>query len=106
MESLDGTIVLVTGATSGLGLAMARALVGAGAQVGVTSRTRERAEATAVELGPQAVGFRVDVRDEESVAELVDAACDRFGRIDMVVNNAGIGMLTVNPRFPAYAQPF
>jgi NAD(P)-dependent dehydrogenase (short-subunit alcohol dehydrogenase family) len=106
MESLDGTRVVVTGATSGLGLAMARALVAAGARVGVTSRSRERAEATAGELGPPAVGFGVDVRDEDSVAALVDTACDRFGGIDMVVNNAGIGMLTVNPRFPAYAQPF
>jgi NAD(P)-dependent dehydrogenase (short-subunit alcohol dehydrogenase family) len=106
MESLDGTRVVVTGATSGLGRAMAQALAAAGARVGVTSRRRERAEATARELGQQVLGFGLDVRDERSVAALVDEACERFGNIDMLVNNAGIGMRTVNARFPAYVQPF
>ena len=85
---------------------MAAALVAAGAQVGVTSRSRARAEETARELGPQAVGFGLDVRDERSVAAFVDEVHDRFGGIDVLVNNAGIGMLTVNPRFPGYVQPF
>lgn len=105
-ESLAGTQVVVTGATSGLGRAMAEALVAAGARVGVTSRSRERAEATALELGPQAVGFGLDVRDEKSVVGFVDAARERLGGIDMLVNNAGIGMRTVNPRFLTDAQPF
>jgi NAD(P)-dependent dehydrogenase (short-subunit alcohol dehydrogenase family) len=56
-ESLDGARVLVTGATSGLGRAMAEALAAGGARVGVTSRSRERAEATAGQLGPAVVGF-------------------------------------------------
>src|SRR5690349_19499770 len=106
MELLDGTRVVVTGATSGLGRAMAEALVGAGARVAVTSRSPERAEATARALGPRALGSGLDVRDEGSVAAFVDEALARLGGIDVLVNNAGIGMLAVNPRFPAYAQPF
>ncbi len=106
MEALDGTRVLVTGATSGIGRAMAEALAAAGARVGVASRSRTRAEATARELRGQVMAFGVDVRDEQSVAMFVDEARARLGGIDMLVNNAGIGMRTVNPRFPAYAQPF
>jgi NAD(P)-dependent dehydrogenase (short-subunit alcohol dehydrogenase family) len=105
-DVLDGVRAVVTGATSGLGRAMAEALAGAGAQVGVTSRSRERAEATAGDLGPGAVAFRLDVRDERSVAAFVDEADDRLGGIDVLVNNAGIGMRTVNPRFLAHEQPF
>jgi NAD(P)-dependent dehydrogenase (short-subunit alcohol dehydrogenase family) len=105
-ESLDGARVVVTGATSGLGRAMAEALAAAGAHVGVTSRSRERAEATARELGPAVVGFELDVRDERSVAVFVAEARERFGGIDTLVNNAGIGMRTVNPGFLAYEQPF
>jgi NAD(P)-dependent dehydrogenase (short-subunit alcohol dehydrogenase family) len=106
MESLEGTRVVVTGATSGLGRAMAQALVAAGARVVVTGRSRDRAEAAAQDLGPTTVGIGLDVRDEESVAALVDQIQHRLGGIDVLVNNAGIGMRTVNPRFPAYAQPF
>jgi NAD(P)-dependent dehydrogenase (short-subunit alcohol dehydrogenase family) len=105
-ESLDGTRVVVTGATSGLGRAMAAALAAAGAQVGVTGRLPERAEATARGLGPHVVGFGLDVRDERSVAAFVDEASERFGGLDMLVNNAGIGMRTVNPRFLTDPQPF
>jgi NAD(P)-dependent dehydrogenase (short-subunit alcohol dehydrogenase family) len=82
-ESLDGARVVVTGATSGLGRAMAEALAAAGARVGVTSRSRERAEATARELGPAVVGFELDVRDERSVAVCV-ADVSIFGGADVI----------------------
>jgi NAD(P)-dependent dehydrogenase (short-subunit alcohol dehydrogenase family) len=106
MEKLDGTRVVVTGATSGLGRAMAAALAAAGARVALTSRSQARADATARELGPEVTAFELDVRDERSVAAFVDATDQQLGGIDMLVNNAGIGMLSVNSRFPAYAQPF
>jgi gluconate 5-dehydrogenase len=85
---------------------MAQALAAAGARVAVTSRSPELAGATAGELGPPAVGFGLDVRNEQSVAAFAGAAAERLGGIDMLVNNAGIGMRTVNARFPDYVQPF
>ncbi|GGI98143.1 hypothetical protein GCM10010121_005520 [Streptomyces brasiliensis] len=90
--------VLVTGGTSGLGLAMATALAEAGASVALTGRSAARAEAVAAGL-PGALGLELDVRDEASVARAVERAWSRLGGIDMLVNNAGIGMRTVNPRF-------
>lgn len=96
----------MTGATGGLGRAMATALVAAGAQVAVTGRDRDRAEAVARELGPAAAGFELDVRHETSVAACVDGVHQRFGGVDLLVNNAGIGMRTVNPRFLSSPQPF
>ena len=89
---------LVTGGTSGLGLAMAAALAGAGLRVAVAGRSGERAAAAAEGL-PGALGVEMDVRDERSVARAVDTAWSRLDGIDMLVNNAGIGMRTVNPRF-------
>jgi NAD(P)-dependent dehydrogenase (short-subunit alcohol dehydrogenase family) len=105
MVELRGTRVLVTGGTSGLGLAMAGALVQSGAQVAVTGRNRERAEHTAAELGPGALGLELDVRDVDSVAAGVDGVYEAFGGLDLLVNNAGIGMRTVNPRFMTESQP-
>ncbi len=106
MAQLSGTRVLVTGGTSGLGRAMAQALAQAGARVAVTSRYRERALATAAELGAGALGVELDVRDVRSVSAAVDSAYAMLDGLDVLVNNAGIGMRTVNPRFMTESQPF
>src|SRR5216683_5026976 len=68
-------------------------------------RSAAQAAAAAAEL-PGAAGIEVDVRDESSVARAVDQAWSRLGGIDMLVNNAGIGMHTVNPRFTTHPQGF
>jgi NAD(P)-dependent dehydrogenase (short-subunit alcohol dehydrogenase family) len=97
--------VLITGGTSGLGLAMASALAAAGARVALTGRSGERASSVAAEL-PLAVGIEMDVRDDASVASGVDQAWSELGGIDMLVNNAGMGMRTVNARFMTHPQGF
>jgi gluconate 5-dehydrogenase len=96
---------LVTGATSGLGLAMAEALAGAGLRVAVAGRSGERSAKVAAGL-PGAFGLEMDVRDEESVASGVAAAWSRLDGIDLLVNNAGIGMRTVNPSFMTEPRGF
>jgi gluconate 5-dehydrogenase len=106
MAPLSSTRALVTGGTSGLGRAMAGALVQAGARVVLTSRDRERAETAAAELGSGAFGLELDVRDASSVAAAVDSAYELLEGLDVLVNNAGIGMRTVNPRFMTEPQPF
>jgi gluconate 5-dehydrogenase len=100
----DGVRVLITGGTSGLGEAMARALVDAGARVAVTGRDADRTRQAADRLGATGVGM--DVRDEEAVGRGVAEAFDVLGGLDVLVNNAGIGMRTVNPRFLTDPQPF
>lgn len=106
MVDLIGTRVLVTGAGSGLGRAMADALVKAGATVAVTSRDRSRALTVAAALGSSAIGLELDVRDEASVWSAVEEVYERLSAVDVLVNNAGIGMRTVNPRFMSEPQPF
>ena len=105
-SELNGIRVLVTGATGGLGAAMATALTEAGARVMVTGRDQARADEAAKALGSPAIPCRLDVRDERSIAACVARARDAWGGIDMLVNNAGIGMRTVNPRFLSKPQPF
>src|SRR5487761_1783592 len=96
---------LVTGGTSGLGLAMAAALAGAGLRVAVAGRSAERAAQAADGL-PNAFGVELDVRDEDSVTRGVRTAWARLDGIDLLVNNAGIGMRTVNPRFMTEPRGF
>jgi gluconate 5-dehydrogenase len=99
VDDLAGTRVMVTGATSGLGAAMADALSAAGATVVATSRSPARAQAAAQRLGQDAMGVALDVRDEAAVDSTVGEIWDRLDGLDVLVNNAGIGMSTVNPRF-------
>jgi NAD(P)-dependent dehydrogenase (short-subunit alcohol dehydrogenase family) len=84
---------------------MASALAAAGAHVALTGRSGQRAEAVADGL-PGAIGIELDVRDEASVHRAVEQAWSRLGGIDMLVNNAGIGMRTVNPQFMTQPQGF
>jgi NAD(P)-dependent dehydrogenase (short-subunit alcohol dehydrogenase family) len=106
----DGARVLITGGTSGLGAAMAAALLDAGAEVALTgrdgARARSAAESLAAGHGGNAVGLGMDVRDEDDVARGVDRVFHALGGLDVLVNNAGIGMRTVNPRFLTDPQPF
>ena len=102
---LAGTRVLITGASSGLGRAMAEALLAAGASVALTSRDAARARALATRLGERAVGIGLDVREPSSVEAAVAETHARLGGLEMLVNNAGIGMRTVNPRFLTEPQP-
>jgi gluconate 5-dehydrogenase len=98
---LKGIRALVTGGTSGLGFAMSQALAEAGARVALTARTEPRVQdaVTRIARGDQVTGLVMDVRDEYSVTAGVDRALTRLGGIDVLVNNAGIGMRTVNPHF-------
>lgn len=101
--------VLITGGTSGLGLAMARALVDDGAHVVLTGRDAGRSAAAAASLtghGGRAEGIGMDVRDEAAVDRGVADAAARLGGLDALVLNAGVGMRTVNPDFLTDPQPF
>lgn len=89
---LTGKTALITGASRGLGQQFARALAGAGADVAVTSRTRDSLAATAKEveaLGRRAVCVELDVREEASIHRAVAEAIGGLGHIDILVNNAG-----------------
>ena len=86
---LAGKAVLITGGTDGLGLALAQRLVADGAHVAVCGRDLDRLERAQGVLGGGALCYEADVTNASSLEAFVDAARERFGRIDGVVNNAG-----------------
>ena len=95
-ERLDGTVALVTGASSGIGEASARELARHGAAVAITARRKDRLDALAQEIerdGGSALAIEADVTDQEQVRRLVGETVNRLGRLDTVVNNAGVMLL-------------
>ncbi len=86
----NSPIVLVTGGSSGLGMATARRFAQAGCQVIITGRNDEKLQAAAHELGPQVEGLRFDMDDLAEIPAFVQQIVDRYQRIDVLVNNAGI----------------
>ena len=89
--TLDGTVALVTGASSGIGEATARALRAAGAQVALAARRKDRLDALAAELG--GLALETDVTDREQAIAAVERTAAELGRLDTVVNNAGVMLL-------------
>ena len=87
---LSGKRVLITGASSGVGMVAARDFVADGATVALLARRSDRLELLAEELGPAAHVFTVDVADPDAVATAVDAADSALGGLDVVINAAGV----------------
>jgi len=90
MFDLKGKTALVTGATGGIGGAIAKALYGQGATVGISGTKAEKLEALASELGERVYALPCDLRDRPAVAQLADTAEKTLGQVDILVNNAGI----------------
>ena len=93
---LEGTVALVTGASSGIGEATARALARQGAAVALAARRRERLEALAGEIreaGGRALVLETDVTEEPQARAAVEQTVDELGRLDTLVNNAGVMLL-------------
>ncbi|MBS9534768.1 SDR family oxidoreductase [Mycobacterium sp. M1] len=91
---LSGRTAIITGASRGIGLAIAQRLAGAGANVVLTARTQEAADAAAAQVDGTALGVAAHVAEDDAAQRCIEAVLDRFGGIDMLVNNAG-----TNPAF-------
>ena len=90
-QVLDGTVALVTGASSGIGEATARALAAQGAKVALVARRKDRLDALASELG--GLALETDVTDREQAIGAVERTVSALGRLDTVINNAGVMLL-------------
>lgn len=88
-ESLTGRTAIITGASRGIGLAIAQRLADAGANVVLTSRKQESADAAAAQVGGTALGVAAHAVDEDAARRCVELTLDRFGSLDILVNNAG-----------------
>src|SRR5437773_1640383 len=98
---LDDKVAVVTGASSGLGVAFAKALAEAGADLVLAARRAERLEQTrrlVEERGRRAIAVAADVSRPEDAQAVVDAATEEFGRVDVLVNNAGKGTAVPSTR--------
>jgi 3-oxoacyl-[acyl-carrier protein] reductase len=88
---LDGHVAIVTGGSRGIGLAIARGFVARGARVIVSGRSRSDLDAVSSQLGAAAAAVQGDVADPAVADALVRTALDRFGGVDSLINNAGVG---------------
>lgn len=91
ITTLEGKVAIVTGGASGIGAACTRMLASSGCKVMIADRNLALGQHLASELGSAVAAVEVDVADEESCRRMVEATEQRFGRLDIAVNNAGVG---------------
>lgn len=105
---LEGKTALITGASSGLGFAMAKALAANGASVLITARSEDKLKEAVQQLQQygDVQGTPMDVRDEDSINKVLGWVKAQWGKLDILINNAGIGMRTVNLNFLTDPKPF
>ncbi len=92
MPNLTGKVAIVTGSTKGIGLAIAERMINDGISVVVSSRTESEVASVVERLGDHAFGIVCDVADAKACQRLVDETVERFERLDVLVNNAGLGI--------------
>ncbi len=92
---LSGQVAVVTGASTGLGVQMAKALANQGANIVCLARRKEKVDANAAEIaaayGVKTIGVKCDITDTEAIEVAVDEILEKMGRIDILINNAGTG---------------
>ena len=89
-QSLEGKVVLITGASSGIGAATARALAALGCKLALAARRKDRLEALAADLATETLSLEADVTRVEDVTRMVERTVQHFGRIDVLFANAGV----------------
>ncbi|HEY3895519.1 MAG TPA: SDR family oxidoreductase [Pseudonocardiaceae bacterium] len=97
MAGIEGKVVAITGASSGIGEATALLLAERGAKVVLGARRTDRLEALVTRIanaGGEAAYARTDVRRRDDLSDLVELACERYGKLDVLANNAGIGLIS------------
>ena len=94
MRKLENKVVIITGASMGIGEAITRLFAAQGAKLALAARSFDRLENLARELGPDVLPIRVDMTDPSAIHEMAHLTAARFGRIDILVNNAAVGMYT------------
>ena len=92
MPTQTGKVAIVSGSTKGIGLAIAERMINEGMSVVVSSRTAAEVATIAEGLGDRAIGIACDVADPADCARRVEETVERFGRLDVLVNNAGLGI--------------
>ncbi|HYE75409.1 MAG TPA: SDR family NAD(P)-dependent oxidoreductase, partial [Blastocatellia bacterium] len=89
-EEFKGQIAMITGGASGLGLSIAKRLAAGGATVVLCDLHEDALQSAANQIGNQAVAFQLDVANETQVGDVVNSIAERFGKIDILVNSAGV----------------
>jgi NAD(P)-dependent dehydrogenase (short-subunit alcohol dehydrogenase family) len=92
MPKLANKVALITGASSGIGEAIARLFAHEGARVSLSARSADKLHALVASLGSTALAVPTDISDPAQVSRMVEITVERFGRLDILVNNAGVGM--------------
>lgn len=91
-DVLTGQVALVTGASRGIGLAVAAGLAAAGAQVVISARKQGPLDEAAAQIGPRVTGIVANAGEVDQIEACVDETVERFGRLDILVNNAGVNV--------------
>jgi NADP-dependent 3-hydroxy acid dehydrogenase YdfG len=91
VKKLTGKVAVITGASAGIGRAAAFALAGEGANLVLTARRQERLDQIAAQVDTEVVSVTGDARKEETAIKTVEAAMSKFGRLDILINNVGVG---------------
>jgi len=89
-KAMQGKVVIITGASRGIGAAAARVFAAAGAKVALLARSGDQVAAIAAEIGPAALALRCDIAQADEVAAAVAQVVAQFGRVDVLINNAGV----------------